>query len=246
MQKSESVEYQQQFQNITDLARITGLLKQCINYNSPLHVSLSRSSELYNCVVEKVDGITGTVSISELRPKQGQKILSQDKSIQVFTQINGAEVTFETKVIRAKTALIRTRNCLALPDSIKYCQRRRSHRVHISLALGVSASLQQEADVDNVLEGQLRDISAEGMRIQFRRVEPQIFDKMDAVSECVIALPNQDNIHCQFAIRHLHRHQRNIGCDIGGSFVHLEESQRRSIEKFIATLERQSVREARM
>ena len=244
MQNSERVEIQQQFQIIQEQPRISGLLKQCVNHNTPVHVSLSRSSELFTCDIEKVDGITGTISISELRPRRGQKKLSHSKSIQIFTQVNGAEVTFETKVIRAKTAMFRTRNCLALPESIKYCQRRRAHRVHISLSLGVSASLQKENENKVMLRGQLRDISAEGMRVQFQRLAPQQFDELDAVSECIIALPDQTDIHCQFEIRHLHRHATNRGCDIGGSFVQLDNSQRRSIEKFIASVERRSLRES--
>ena len=242
MHNSEKVEFQQQFQIISDQSRITGLLKQCVNHNSPIHISLSRGSELYSCDVEKVDDESGTLLISELRPKHGQKKLAQAKSIQVFTQINGAEVSFESKVIRAKTPMFRTRNRVSLPEQIKYCQRRRSHRVHISLALDVAASLQYKAEDAALLQGQLRDISAEGMRIQFRRLAPQMFDKLDAISDCVIALPDQNDIHCQFEIRHLHRHNKNDGCDIGGSFIRLDHSQRRSIEKFIATVERKSLR----
>lgn len=244
MLKNKLYDYQQQFQEITHSGRITALLKQCIQNKNRLHVSLSRGSDIFSCEVLTVDHDAGVAHLSELRPNRGQKLFAESGRIQVFTHINGAEVSFECDVINSRNPLIRTKNQVSLPTLIKYCQRRRAHRVHISLSLAVSASL--DYDADGLLEGQLRDISSEGMRIQFQRVPKKLFEELEAVPACHITLPDMTKIYCQFEVRHLHGHQHNRGCDVGGIFRDLDQTQARSIEKFIATIERKALREHRL
>lgn len=232
--------YQQKYQVIDSKTRILSLLTQCIQQHSHLHLSLNRDGEFFTTQLDRLDDRQGCLYFAELQPRSGQKLLHHGQRIRAFTQVNGAELNFELKISRVKSALFRTRNCAELPKTVKYFQRRRNHRVHVSLAMGLQASLQQASGQS--ISGQIRDLSASGMRIQFQRVGQEEFTQLPAVKNCTIALSDGEKISCRFAIHHLQSHDEQKSFAVGGSFDALSLEHRRQLEKFIAKVERESLR----
>ena len=240
MDSHDTVIYQQQFETIDNPQRIHSLLSQCAKQRVQLHFSLNRRGEFFSAELEKLDETHACLYFSELRPRLGQRLLRGTRRLQIFTQLNGSEINFEADVIRVKSALFRTRNCLAMPKKIKYFQRRQDHRVHISMAMDVHASI-NSSDGD-ALRGQIRDLSSSGMRVQFYQSTPGRFDQLPIVQDCVIALPEDEPIRCRFTVHHMQHNQRNRGFAVGGSFDALHPEQKKMLQRFLARVEREALR----
>jgi len=240
MDSREKVSIPQQFQTIDDKTQIITMLTQCCDQQSDLHASLSRKSEMFTTRIEKIDTQHDCLFLAELLPKMGQRLLRGSEKFRVYTHVNGSEINFEVEILRVKSSLFRTRNCVRIPNSLRYFQRRRAHRVHISMAMDVHASI--NTIHGNSIQGQIRDLSATGMRIQFYRQQPQTFDSESVPQECLISLPNDENIRCRFTIHHLHQSDNNRGFAVGGSFASLNSEQKKTLQRFLAKVERESLR----
>jgi len=240
MENDKSAESPQQFQTVESRDRIHSMLNQCAKQQVDLHISLNRKGELYTTQIEKLDLAHDSIYLSELMPKMGQRLLRGINKMRIFTHINGTEINFEVAVMRVKSALFRTRNCVQYPKTIRYFQRRRAHRVHISIAMDVHASLNSLAG--DSYHGQIRDLSASGMRLQFYRVKPSSFEQHDLSQECIINLPDEENIRCRFTVHHVQQHDSHRGFAVGGSFTSMNHEQKKTLQRFLAKVEHQSLR----
>ena len=240
MDSRENDTYQQQFESIENKAQILSLLNQCAKQHSDLHISLSRHGELFNTQIEHVDETQQCMYLAELLPKLGQRLLRGSKKLRIFTHVNGAEINFEVNILRVKSALFRTRNCVEFPKLIRYFQRRRAHRIHISMAMDIKASLNTHSG--NNFQGQIRDLSSTGMRVQFYSSKPKELEQQPLPQECVIALPDDENIRCHFTVHHLHKNENDRGFAVGGSFSSMNQEQKKMLQRFLARVERETLR----
>jgi len=240
MDSRDNISLQQQFQSIDNKSQILSFLNQCNSQEVDLHISLSRSGELYSTKIEKIDEQHDCIYLAELLPKIGQRLLRGSNKLRIYTHVNGSEINFEVNVLRVKSALFRTRNCMQLPKSIRYFQRRRAHRVHISMAMDVHACL--KINEDESLQGQIRDLSSSGMRLQFNREKPQNLVQRAMAQECIISLPEEEDIRCRFTVHHLQQNESSRGFVVGGSFAAMNQEQKKMLQRFLARAERESLR----
>ena len=161
-------------------------------------------------------------------------------SVHCSGEINGAEFYFKTQLLTYSESKQNRQFKVKLPRTLQYWQRRSAHRVHVSMAMDVKAALND--DVGKCFVGQIRDISTGGMRVQFLKSDAQYIDNSIHLTDCKITLHDNTDLQCRFEMRHLKRHERNKACTIGGQFSNLDFKQERAIRRFIATLERKSLR----
>ena len=237
------IEYQQQYEAIDAPERIFSLLKPAIDNDASLSIAADKSGELFHTNLLHIDFNRKILALKQIDYTFGHLMVIDAKSLTVYSRRDGAEITFSTYLSRYSE-----KNGgfyeLRFPEKVKYCQRRKSHRIHTSFALGITAEIYNEHG--EKIEAQLRDISIDGLRLQLSTVNPDEFKEKSLIKNCVISLPNNQQINCALQIQHRHNHARNKGCTIGGSFFEMSMEQKKAIQKFIAGLERRLLREVRL
>lgn len=236
-------QYQQQYQTIDDPQRILSLLKPAIANETSLKITANRGDELFQTHLLDIDFSRKVLRLKKIAYTYGHLMVIDAKYLTVYSQHDGAQVSFRTYLIRYSE-----RNGgyyeVRFPEQVKYCQRRMSHRVHLSFALNVKAEFYDETG--EKIQGHLRDISADGVRLQLPEVDPNHLHTKSLIKNCVINFPDSEQIHCNLQIQHKYNHLRKKGCTIGGAFYAMNAEQKKEIQKLIAGLERRLLRETRI
>ncbi len=235
-----SLKNKYQFESISSAARIFALLRTL--KDQPHAVKLRFDTDLDSCACTLVDahGTEGYLVFAELDKLSAYERFQTASNIHFSGEINGAEFYFKSRLLLYSGAKEARQFKIKLPVSLQYWQRRAAHRVHVSMALDVKAALNDGAG--KCFVGQIRDISAGGMRVHFVKSDAQQIDSSVQLTDCTITLHDNTDLQCRFEMRHLKQNERNKACTIGGQFSDLDYKQARAIRRFIATLERKSLR----
>lgn len=232
--------YEQQFEAIDAPERIFSLLKPVIGNETSLRVIADNNDEIFHTTLLDIDYDRKLLTLKKVKYTFGHLMVIDAKRLTIFSQHDGAEVSFTTYLSRYSEKNNGYYE-IRFPATVKYCQRRMSHRVHIRFSMDIMASFVN--DDGKTIQGYLRDISTEGLRLQLSQVNPEQFKETALIKNCVITLPNREQMSCAFQIKHKQNHVRNRGCTIGGAFFDMSAEQKREIQKFIAGLERRALRE---
>ena len=235
--------YKQQYETVDQPERIFSLLKPLLGKESSIKLHLADTHHVYTSTLLLIDIDRQIIRLSKLNSVVAHRAFLKSKLIHLHGQVHGADLSFTCKLKR----YISSPNAvydLQVPEKIKYCQRRMNHRVHVSLSMDVTATFIN--DNGQKYEGHLRDLSADGMRVQLLKVNPNEFPERKLIPNCVISFPDHTDVECTFEIKHKHTHVRNRGCTVGGTFYGISAIQKRMIERFIASVERKSLREMRV
>ena len=235
--------YTSQYETIQSDVDIYRLLSPKAEKQTQILVSSAHNSDQFDSAILSINLDTKQISIMRLKSTVGHERLLKTKIMHVSGQYNGADISFTTSLIGLR-GIKNSEYLIAFPKKIKYLQRRTSHRVHVSLALAVTASFVNPEGGE--IEGQLRDISTDGMRIQFSKTSIPNFQKHAEISNCTIKFPDDSDLQCTFNVCHIQPHASKRGCTVGVNFLELETDKKRTIEKFIANLERSSLRGLRL
>lgn len=111
------------------------------------------------------------------------------------------------------------------PESIRYLQRRNAFRVPVSAAKIITVEI--ETAEKRMFHGELSDISAGGMCIRFAKKKELDLLNHQEETQCCIHLPDKRKIHCIFKVCHSNYFEASNSLHIGGSFEHLDKTQRR-------------------
>ena len=229
--------FAQQYENITSAPRISALLRPLMENHSIITASLSNSSDFFNTALLAIDADNHTITIDELKPKEGHALLVRSGQIRLQALIDGVEMNFSTNLKQVGSEEGIAYYQLIFPQSIRYLQKRSDFRVTVSAAkqINVEISLGEKSYV-----GELSDISAGGMCIRFPRRKTLDLEQVNEEVQCQIKLPGKGEIRCAFTVCHSKLHQASDSLHIGGRFEHLDKLQRRTIERFVVELQRRS------
>ena len=241
--KEAQQEYRPQYESIDTPERIFSLLKPTIGNDASLKLVTDNNDEVFHTTLIKIDYDRKLLILKKIKYTYGHLMAIDAKKLTIYSQHDGTEVTFTTNLSRYSEKNDGYYE-IQFPAIIKYCQRRMSHRVHISFSMDIMATFVN--DQGESFQGYLRDISAEGLRVQLSKVNPNHFKETTLIKNCMIYFPNREQISCTFQIKHKQNHVRNKGCTIGGAFFDMSTEQKREIQKFIAGLERRVLREVRL
>lgn len=225
-------------QPVRDRARIVKLLTELQEQHALITVALPATNELYNSAVLAVSSANGTVTLDELTPPEGHASLLKQRTMQVFTRLDGVSLRFASELVDAGQEggipLYRVR----LPEVVYHGQKRSHYRVRVALGLKVPVSLSHEDA--QALNGQLRDLSIGGFGAAFP-LSAQI-RQGQRIEAGWIDLPGGTTLSCGLEIRYaapdpVHRELR-----VGAAFLGLTPAQERAVQRCVHDLEREQIR----
>lgn len=230
-------------QYITDPVQIAGILRRLQEGHALIHVSLPGGSESWLSAVIGVQQASGEVLLDELSPRDGNAALQGSGRLVVNAQIKGVDISFAANLVGTgiDEGLVFYR--VALPQGVRYWQRRASYRAHVGAALTVPVTLNHSDGL--VLTGELVDISPGGVGTRHKDTKGIVPLIGEVWSDCHIALPDGHEIACSLEIRNIGHEGRSAKVRIGSRFVDLDRIRLKNVEAFVAHLERENLRKMR-
>lgn len=229
-------------QYITDPVQIAGILRRLQEGHALLHVSLPGGEESWLSAVIDVQATQGQVLLDELSPRDGNAALQRVGRLIVNAQIKGVHISFAANLVETGVSEGLVFYRVALPQGVRYWQRRASYRAQVGAAQQIPVTLNHSDGL--VLRGDLVDISAGGIGSRHKDAKgivPLIGETWD---DCHIGLPDGHDIHCALEIRNV-GHDSRGQLRVGSRFTKVDRAQLKSIEAFVAHLEREALRKMR-
>lgn len=230
-------EYVGASEKVTHPGQIASLLKRMHDERALLTVTLPGSDYQYRSAVVEVDLVKGHLLLDELYPVEGHARLIEAKKFHVHTRLKGVDIDFAGVLAEAASEAGIALYKVPLPAQIFYRQRRTSYRVHIGAGLAIPVSLDDKGLLR--LEGQLCDISAGGVGVRLKSEQPLSVNDGVVFSECAIRLPGNKRILSGLELRFVSPVDPLHFVRIGGRFVGLERSDKKLVEQFVVSLERE-------
>ncbi|HHI94378.1 MAG TPA: hypothetical protein ENK04_12830 [Gammaproteobacteria bacterium] len=229
-------DYTQQYETVTSTARISMVLRPLMEKHAIITATLPGSSHFFNTTLLSIDLQDATITIDGLHPPEGHALFLKIGRLTLHTTYEGVEVNFTVNLKRSDSENNMAFYVIDFPESIRYLQRRNAFRVPVSAAKEITVEIKTKDGT--LFTGELSDISAGGMCVRFAKKKEIALSNHTAETQCCIYLPDKRKIRCVFKVCHSNYLETNNSLHIGGSFEHLDKTQRRTIERFVIELQR--------
>lgn len=224
---------------LTDPYKIKSLLKE-IEAASPLcTIIIESTDEQFSSSILDIQVENNQIILDELLPAHGNKLLLTENKLKLSTIYNGIRLAFNLSNITPGSSRGIAYYKTTIPDRIYYPQRRGSPRIQITslsiLFSGISARTKA------TVGGSIFDLSREGIGINAPNNIARL-QRGDVLKNCRISIDNQ-TIDFDLSIRFVKTSNQGAGKTlVGGYFENLPSKNRNKLERFIATLEREEIR----
>ena len=163
------------------------------------------------------------------------------KNISIKAYVDGISLEFSSKVIGSGVQRGTRYYTIGLPREITYEQKRGSFRVSTTISQQIPVSFSMQSGLS--YRGELYDVSTGGISIALRREKlDERLHRGTVIPECTIQFPGApEPFYCQLELQNI----RTSGLMqlVGTSFTSLTPRQERTLEKYVATMDRKRRRE---
>lgn len=226
---------------ISDHTRIMSLINRLYQGRASLTITLPDSRTRSKSIILDLNPETGRFVLNKLQPDAAHEKLVGSRKFYAHGQIKGIEIRFSSNLIDTFTEEDDIYYLVTIPGKIDYHQRRAFHRVSLSHLDTIPVTLALENKM--TLEGQMDDISAGGLSILFSNDLPDSLQLGNIIKQCIFKIPGEDRVKCEIQIRFInHGHETSLP-KIGAQFVNMEKSLQKTIQRFVAAMDRQIVRD---
>lgn len=230
-------------QQVTLPVQIAGILRRLQDAHALVRVSLPGDGETWLSAILEVHPTDGYLVLDELTPREGNALLRDASRLVVSAQVQGVDVSFATRMIEAGFSDGMALYRVAMPEKVRYWQRRLSHRARVSAASLIPVTLEHNEGM--VLKGELYDISAGGIGTRHREKHEMLPLLGDIWPKCSIVLPGNENVVFALEIRYVEEDPGGKILRLGGRFVDIARPALKAVEGFVAHLERENLRKMR-
>jgi c-di-GMP-binding flagellar brake protein YcgR len=229
-------QYQSQLTRVTDPAQIALLLRRIKDSRSLLNITLRGEPRGFLSAILDVKPVEGVVYLDELVPREGHAAVMRARGINVFTQCQGVDISFNCEIQDSGKEDGAVLYRASLPDILYYSQRREYHRVRVAHAHPVALVIRDETG--NVANGEVLDISAGGLGAELNKPGTVPFQQGLILPNCMLKLFTDIELTLALEVRFLSRDDKGRP-RIGGRFVELTRGDQKIIEQFVASLDRE-------
>ncbi len=230
------IKHKQQYETISDPVQIKAFLKKIMDSRILLSVTIPGDNDVYNSTINSIDNDNHQIKIDQLHPKHEHTKLLQKKELTVFAVIEDIDLSFTSALVDVNDQSDTPCYTLSFPLNIKYYQKRSSYRVQIIRSLSIPVKLTYKSG--EIIEGELDNISPEGMRIRFADNLPNTMKNEISIPKCEFELPDDGYILCSVELRHVVHGENGDVSYIGIRFQSLPPPEQRSVNRFATSIER--------
>jgi len=224
---------------LTDQKKICQLLKN-IEEASPLCTIIFKSSDQkFSSSILDVQLENNQIILDELIPPHGNNLMVRESNMSLSTIYNGIHLSFKLDNIDAGSSRGIAYYKTIFPSRIYYPQRRSSPRIQITSLNIPFSGMSQRTQAS--IGGLVFDLSRGGVCITSPNNIAR-FQRGDLLRNCSITLDNQ-TIDFDLSVRFIKKsNQGSRKTLVGGYFENIQSKGRNKIERFVAAIEREEIR----
>jgi len=231
-----------QTERISNSPRMVALLQRLVDERIILMVHVPDDNVRYNSALLAVKPNSQTLTLDELTPRTGNDKALSAKKVHITARMGGAFVRFRATIVRADTRDDVISYALTFPSFVIYEQRRNAFRARIPDNVTVNVSL--EKPKSETIVADLADISTSGIGFTLGP-EIDLNSDNDELYMCKVTLPGGESLVCELEIRFAALDEKTKKRNVGGQFINMFGPQRKTIEKFVMFLQRETIRRKR-
>lgn len=221
---------------VADPDQVTLVLCRLCEAHALLTLGIQGVREVYTTTLLEVCAEHRWLVIDEPVPRDGHRHLQPGRALHLQGRLEGLQVAFDTtleRVAEGPPPYYR----VAMPTSVVYQQRRQDHRVAVPLAWHATAQLLTPERA--LIAGELRDLSASGMRILLNPGGPRLPRLGEVLPRCVVTLPGEAPVCCRLEVCHVEPPRGPVRASLGGRFLDLSRAEQQRLARIAAALERE-------
>jgi len=232
-------DYLSQVEKITDQARIVTILKHLQQDRTLLTVALPGGQQAYTSALLRINAEQHYLLLDELNPCTGHAQLLITQHASIHARLKGVDVNFTSALQEtggeAGIAFYR----MALPKALNYHQRRAYYRVQVGAGQVVPVLVTRRQGES--LKGHLWDISAggAGLRLNYGEALPRPLEQGEIFPACQIRLSTEQEVSSELQICFWQQDDQTKALRIGGRFLALNKPHEKTVERFVAAVDRE-------
>lgn len=225
---------------VTDPERIASILQRLLDARALVSARVPGSDETFLTALLGVDRRERAFRLDELSPRRGHEIVLVERSLRAASRLEGVDVVFSATVATVTDQRGIAVYRLPFPHVLHHHQRRSSFRAPVGA--GRTVSLRAAHPQAGALVGEVRDLSAGGLRLRIQLPEGLALAPGDALSDCAVVFPDGRALLCDLEVRHLSRQEGSRWTRIGARFLRLHRRDQNTLAQFIVQLERERLK----
>lgn len=226
---------------LTDVKKIHILLKNIEEASPICTISIEGMNDQFSSSILDVQLENNQINLDKLSPPHGNQLLTSKNKCKLSAIHNGIHLAFPLDSIEKDSSGDISFYKIAMPNRIYYPQRRSTPRIQIT-ALHIPFSGISERTKATV-GGSIFDISRKGLSLGISITNNIArLQRGDSLKNCRITFEDQ-TINFDLAVRFVKTANKSTGRTfIGGYFENLSSKSRNKLERFVAALEREEIR----
>ena len=226
--------------HVTETSLIAKILREIAADINLCTIEIEAFNEKFTSTILQVKQEQGLFVLDELTPFHGNDFLIAKNGFKLTTRLRGMHVTFEAENIDQGILNNIAFYNVDLPKKVYYPQRRVAPRLpFVSLKIPFHAVSEKN---DRTITGEVCDISRGGIGITLADNRARV-QRGEILTNCRIKLPNSLEVNFDLTVRSVKPNVRNRPkIQIGGHFSSLPSKISKKLDYFLASLEREEIR----
>ncbi len=234
---------QQQEDNIQKPSLMAAHLGRLQREHLLVSIGISGTKNSFNSMLVDVDSNKHTMLLDILHPELAHQQLMKKKRFVFNVTHEGVKISFKGAIKKLVEDDGKPAYLIDFPDELIYQQRRQSFRAPISKDTLLSITL-NDSENDASCEGIINNVSRGGLCLQFDHTVAYKFEKFKLLSGIFYTTSNIEII-CDLEIRNITTDSVHRHTTVGVAFKNLTKLQRRHVQQFALTMERQMLKRKR-
>ncbi len=218
------------------------LLKRIYESHCLLDIRLDGDESAYQSAIIELLPELGYLVIDALTPQGGDALATRLPGLRVRTRVNGMEVKFQSQILARGSQQGLPYYKARYPDVIEYPQRRRELRVTVPFDRGVPVRFETRSG--GWVRGEIRDLSPSGFCARLLSGDVAGIEQREGrATACEIDLPLHGTLRALVEVRHMLPSRARSAPRVGARFIELDERNEQQLQRCVAELKRNRVRQ---
>ncbi|MFK8068479.1 MAG: flagellar brake protein [Gammaproteobacteria bacterium] len=215
----------------------TKLMHRIKNSRAMLTVSIAGMEESYLSALLEVDDEEGYIVIDELSSGSGHRAICHIKEFEIKTRLEDREIKFQCELTAVGEHNGIHYYKVPFPENLDH-QLRRKH-LRVSTPRGKYLPVHIHTESDDLVTGELVDLSAGGFAAVLSRETSNKVKHGDVIPKCILYLGDQKPpVESELEIRYCEDKRYSAKPRLGGRFINMDQSSERRLQKYISLLDR--------
>ena len=223
---------------LTEVGDIAAALKRLRDLRSTLTLRIDGDADTVECRV--LDVLADAVLLEDIRPHTATRRVVTAANFSLTARSDGTFVFIDEAHVRRVDAERGVPYLtVTMPRRVLYQQRRRAARYAVPMRIATDgAYIKLPTSADQLVVGQIVDISAGGCRVEFATDAAVTLTQDLVFDECIITIPPMLEVTGRAVVRHHHTNKHTGAIVCGLELTDMRVTDRRRLERFIQSITR--------